>query len=143
MASDQLQIDIISPNGTLFNGIASMVIVPGDNGDMGILAGHADTIAALRPGVLWFYSSGKLAKRFFLSGGFADISGKKVVVLATAANDVATLDGKDIEKQIKDLENDLREELKSTKGETQQTLVHEKLAVARASLDAISNKLYS
>ena len=139
MASDQLQIDIISPNGTLFNGMASMVIVPGDNGDMGILAGHADTIAALRPGVLWFYSSGKLAKRFFLSGGFADISGKKVVVLATAANDVATLDGKDIEKQIKDLS----EELKATKDEIQQTVVHEKLAVARASLAAISNKLYS
>ena len=139
MASDQLQIDIISPNGTLFNGMASMVIVPGDNGDMGILAGHADTIAALRPGVLWFYSSGKLAKRFFLSGGFADISGKKVVVLATAANDVATLDGKDIEKQIKDLS----EELKATKDEIQQTMVHEKLAVARASLAAISNKLYS
>ncbi|MDI9313271.1 MAG: ATP synthase F1 subunit epsilon [Hydrotalea sp.] len=139
MASEQLQIDIIAPNGTLFNGMGDMVIVPGDNGDMGILAGHADTIAALRPGVLWFYTGGKLSKKFFLSGGFADISQKKVVILATAANDVATLDSKDIEKQIKDF----TDELKNTKDAAQQAIVNDKLAVARAALSAISEKLYS
>ena len=139
MAQEQLQVDIISPSGALFNGMGDMVIVPGDNGDMGILPGHADTIAALRPGVLWFYTGGKLTKKFFLSGGFADISNKKVVILATTAGDVAKLDGKEIEKQIKDL----GEFLKNNKDATSQAIANEKLTVARAALASLNEKIYS
>ncbi|MGI9461700.1 MAG: ATP synthase F1 subunit epsilon [Alphaproteobacteria bacterium] len=139
MASEQLQIDIIAPTGALFQGDGDMVIIPGDDGDLGILAGHIATIAALRAGVLWIYHGGKLTKKFFISGGFADIGDKKVAVLANSADNVDDLQSKDIEKHI----SQLSEELKHNKDESQQTIIEQKLQVARAALASLSEKMYS
>lgn len=142
MASEQLQIDIIAPRGTLFSGSGDMVIVPGDDGDMGILRGHIATIAALRPGLLWLYMGGKLAKKFFLTGGFADINDTKLVVLATAAEDIDKMDIKNVEKEIKELSD----QLKSEKNESQGLIIEQKLLVAKARLEAVElsrEKIYS
>jgi F-type H+-transporting ATPase subunit epsilon len=67
-----------------------MVTIPGSEGDMGVMAGHTPVITVLRPGVITV-SGGKEAQRFYVLGGFAEVTQTKLTVLAEeaiAANDL-------------------------------------------------------
>ena len=82
-----------------------MVIVPGKDGDLGVLPGHSKVMCSLRPGRVMVYGEGKnLLKSFFVSGGFAEINPEKCIVLAESVNEINTLEKSVIEKEIQDLE---------------------------------------
>ena len=79
-----LQFDLVSPERRLASVVASEVQIPGTDGDLTAMAGHAPTITTLRPGVLKVVSS-EGAKSFVVTGGFAEISATSVSVLAERA----------------------------------------------------------
>lgn len=82
--ADMLQFELVSPERRLASVQATEVQIPGAEGDMTALADHAPTITTLRPGVLRVVHAGG-ADEYVVSGGFAEISGETVSVLAERA----------------------------------------------------------
>jgi F-type H+-transporting ATPase subunit epsilon len=79
-----LQFDLVSPERRLASVQASEVQIPGADGDLTAMEGHAPTITSLRPGILKAVSS-EGTKAYVVTGGFAEISATGVSVLAERA----------------------------------------------------------
>ena len=126
-----ISFDLVSPENLIFNDEAGMIIVPGKDGDIGVLPGHSKVMSSLRPGRVMVYGENKnLLKVFFVSGGFAEINPEKCIVLAESVVELNTIDKSSIEKEIQDLEN---EDEKNSE---------EKLLVVKAKLEAFNSKFY-
>ncbi|HQT72975.1 MAG: ATP synthase F1 subunit epsilon [Acidiphilium sp. 37-67-22] len=85
-------LEIISPERLLLARPVSMVVIPGTEGDLGVLPGHSQMITSLRGGLIDLYEDEKLVDRFFVSGGFAQITEERCTVLADAIVKLAELD---------------------------------------------------
>ena len=79
-----VQFDLVSPERRLASVEASEVQIPGADGDMTAMEGHAPTITTLRPGVLRVVH-GSETDEYVVSGGFAEITATSVSVLAESA----------------------------------------------------------
>lgn len=101
------QFELVSPERILASEEASMVIVPGGEGEIGVLADHAPLLSSLRPGVVSVTSPAGDVRRIFVSGGFVDITGELCSVLAEEAVNVNDLDRASLEENLKNLEDDL------------------------------------
>lgn len=73
---------LVMPERELLATEADMVVVPGSEGDFGVLPGHAPLISTLRPGVLEVYQGNKVETRFLVGGGFAEVTPDRCTVLA-------------------------------------------------------------
>lgn len=82
--ADTVQFDLVSPERKLASLAAREVQIPGTDGDMTAMAGHAPTITTLRPGVLRVTHDGG-TDEYLVSGGFADIGAEAISVLAEEA----------------------------------------------------------
>ena len=80
--------ELITPSKNLIADFFVMVVVPGEEGDFGVLPNHSNLISQIRPGVLNIYKNNKVDKRFFLYSGFAEVSNNKLIVLSETAFDV-------------------------------------------------------
>ena len=127
-----ISFDLVSPENLIFNDKVGMIIVPGKDGDLGILPGHSKVISALRPGRVMIYGEDKnLLKSFFVSGGFAEINPEKCIVLAENVDELSSLEKSLVEKEIQQLES--QNEMKT----------NEQLLIAKAKLDAINFTFYN
>ncbi len=98
--------DLVSPEKLLFSGEVTQVDVPGEEGEFGILAGHAPYVATLKPGVLTIYSDGS-ERRIVVRGGFAEVGASGLTVLAEEATPVEELDAATVNQAIRDAEEDV------------------------------------
>lgn len=87
-----VQFDLVSPERRLASLQATEVQIPGGDGDLTAMEGHAATITTLRPGILKAISADKTLA-FAVTGGFAEITAKGVSVLAENAIPVDDLSG--------------------------------------------------
>lgn len=78
-------LSIITPEKTLFSGQAEMVVIPGELGEMGILAGHMPLISSLRDGDITITRAGGATETLHITGGVAEITPETCVVLAEGA----------------------------------------------------------
>lgn len=102
---DTLLVKIIVPKGELLNNVAKMVVVPGSEGELGVLPGHTPLISSLKSGELKIYQhDNKIESRFFVDGGIVEISGQEVLVLAEFAVNLSTATQEQTQKNISDLE---------------------------------------
>lgn len=83
--SETTQFELVSPEKLLLAQAAEMVVVPGSEGDFGALPRHTPMITGVRPGVIDVYENGKIAKRMFVAGGFAEVNETRITVLAEEA----------------------------------------------------------
>ena len=126
-----ISFDLVSPENLIFNDEVGMIIVPGKDGDFGVLPGHSKVMSSLRPGRVMVYGEDKnLLKAFFVSGGFAEVNPEKCIVLAESVDELHTLEKSVIEKEIQDLES---QDFEIAKG---------KLSIVRAKLDSLSSSFY-
>jgi F-type H+-transporting ATPase subunit epsilon len=102
-----LHFELVSPARLLFSGEVTSVTLPGTEGDMGILAGHAPVLSTLRPGVVVVTKEGGSTDRIFVRGGFAEVNNVGLTLLAETAIPLAELDAGAIAQQVKDAEEDL------------------------------------
>ena len=79
-----IQFDLVSPERSLASVAATEVQIPGSDGDMDAMPGHAPVITTLRPGVLRAVSADGV-KAYVVTGGFAEITGTSISVLAEQA----------------------------------------------------------
>ena len=98
--------ELVSPERLLFAGEVTQVDVPGEEGEFGVLAGHAPYIATLKPGLLTIHGDGA-PQRIVVRGGFAEVSPTGLTVLAEQATPAAEIDPAAIAQSIKDAEEDL------------------------------------
>ena len=126
-----ISFDLVSPESLIFNDQVGMIIVPGKDGDLGVLPGHSKVMSSLRPGRVMVYGEGKnLLKSFFVSGGFAEINPEKCIVLAESVDEINTLEKLAIEKEIQDLDGQETDKAK------------EKIIIAKEKIDALNSSFY-
>ena len=124
-------LDLVSPEQLVFNDKVSMIIVPGKDGDIGVLPGHSKLLSSLRPGRVMVYGEDKqLLKSFFVTGGFVEINPEKCIVLAEGVNEMSELDKSSIQQQIQELESGASDSAK------------EELAIAQSKIAALDSTYY-
>ncbi len=129
--------ELVSPERILVSEPAWQVVIPGEEGYFGVRAGHMSLIAAVRPGVVEITKTeGSAPERIFIAGGFADVTAKNCTILAEQAVNVNELNAAEIEKQI----GDLNEDIKMATDVTQKTMLHKKLQLATIKLLAAKGK---
>lgn len=102
----KIAFDLVSPERLLLSDDADMVTVPGTEGYMGVMAGHSPVVTTLRAGMIDVTRDGT-DTRFFIRGGFAEVSPAKITVLAEEAIPMTELDLAVLDQRIKDAEEDL------------------------------------
>tara|TARA_B100001123_G_C14774655_1_gene814087 strand:- start:134 stop:532 length:399 start_codon:yes stop_codon:yes gene_type:complete len=127
----KISFDLVSPENLIFSEEVGMIIIPGKDGDIGVLPGHSKLLSSLRPGRVMIYGEEKnLLKSFFVSGGFTEINPEKCIVLAESIDELSQLDKSLIEKEIQELE--------SQNNETANTLLN----IANAKVSALNATFY-
>jgi F-type H+-transporting ATPase subunit epsilon len=104
MAS-KISFDLVSPEKLLLSAQADMVTVPGTEGYMGVMAGHAPVVTTLRAGMIDVNADGR-DDRYFIRGGFAEIGPAKITVLAEEAVPMTELDLAVLDQRIQDAQED-------------------------------------
>jgi len=126
-----ISFDLVSPEQLLFNDEAGMIIVPGKDGDIGVLPRHSKVLSSLRPGRVMVYGESKdLLKSFFVAGGFVEINPEKCIVLAEGVNEMSDLDKDSIQQQVQELESSSSDSAK------------EKLTIAQSKIAALDSTHY-
>lgn len=88
--AQKLQFDLVSPERRLASVAVEAVQIPGADGDMTAMYDHAPLITTLRPGILRLEGAeGGVETAYFVTGGFADVAGPTVTVLAEQAMPVS------------------------------------------------------
>ncbi len=101
----RIAFDLISPEKLLLSVEADMVTVPGTEGYMGVMAGHSPLVSTLRAGMI-DVKVGSQDDRYFIRGGFAEISPAKITVLAEEAIPMTELDLAVLDQRIEDAQSD-------------------------------------
>ncbi|MGA9603977.1 MAG: F0F1 ATP synthase subunit epsilon [Methyloceanibacter sp.] len=105
---DPFKFELVSPERLLVSGNVEQVIVPGSEGEMTVLAHHAPLLTTLRPGLLDIgFPGGGEHQRYFVRGGFAEVSPAGLTVLAETAIDLIELDAARLAQAVKDAEEDV------------------------------------
>jgi F-type H+-transporting ATPase subunit epsilon len=87
-----IHVDIVSAEGQIFSGEASMVFVPGSQGELGIAPRHAPLLTTLKPGEVRVQIEGKEEQSFYVGGGSLEVQPNLVTVLADTAARARDLD---------------------------------------------------
>ena len=98
--AEKVEFELVSPARLLVSEKVEMVVVPGAEGDFGALPQHAPMITAVRPGVIDMYQDGKLSKRIFVAGGFAEVTEQRVTVLAEEAVTLSELNADSVAARL-------------------------------------------
>ena len=106
--ADKLHFALVSPERELFNGEVDHVVVPGSEGEFGVSPNHAPVMSVIKPGALKVINEGT-ERRIFVNGGFADVTPEGLSVLAEEAIDLADVDPAQLEQQLKNAQDDLRD----------------------------------
>ncbi len=105
MAAEKIAFDLVSPEKLLLSAKADMVTIPGTEGYMGVMAGHAATVTTLRAGMIDVQADGR-DDRYFIRGGFAEINASKITVLADEAIPMTEMDLAVLDQRISDAQED-------------------------------------
>ena len=83
-----LHFELVTPDRLVTSGEVYMVVVPGTEGESGIMAGHAPYMTTLKNGEIAVYkSAGAQPERIAVTGGFAEVSDKGLTILAESAGE--------------------------------------------------------
>lgn len=127
--------ELVSPEELLISEDVEMVLVPGSEGVFGVLARHTPLISSLRPGVVGICRQGRQPdERYFVAGGFAEVTGERCTVLAEHPIDVSTIDRAEVEQDLKNA----REDLADAKDDKERADAERRIAVSDAKLRALA-----
>lgn len=129
----KLQFELVAPSRLMLSVEADQVALPGAEGDMGILPGHAPLISALRPGVIEVEGAEAEESRFYVPGGFAEMANDRLTVLAEEATPMSDLDRGQLEQEIQNLKEDVAD----AKDDAARQRAEEKLAGVEQMLAAL------
>ncbi len=134
MSDDKVSFDLATPEALLASVAVDMVIVPGAEGDFGVLPGHAPFISTVRAGVIDVYDGDKIDQRIFVADGFAEVNEQGCIVLSSEAYPVDALDRGEVEERLKAAQD----ELADADNDDERIKAEAEIAVCEAMLVAIA-----
>ena len=99
---DKFKLEILTPNGEIFNDEAVSVVLPGKEGEFGVLAGHASLTTLLEAGVVDVEKEDKSVESIVIDWGVAQVSEEKVVILVEGAAAIRGTNEAEISKALED-----------------------------------------
>src|SRR5215510_11821295 len=104
---ERLEFELVTPERLIFSEMVEMVVVPGTEGNFGVLPGHAPLISTIRPGMIEIYERQSVTRRIFVVSGVAEVTAERCTVLADEAASPDTLDRAAIESELRIVEGNL------------------------------------
>ncbi len=98
--TEKVPFELVTPERVVFAEEADMIVVPGGDGDFGVLPGHAPLLSTVRPGTVEVYEGDRVTMRIFVSGGFAEVADGRCAVLADEAVPASEIDRADAEERL-------------------------------------------
>ena len=132
MAEGKVAFELVSPERLLLSEEVDMVVVPGEEGDFGVLVRHAPLISTLRPGVIKVHDGGSVTEQIFVAGGFAEVTPQRCTVLAEEAMPVGEIDRAKVEQRL----SDARDDLLDAKDAVEKAVAERQIKVAEEMLKA-------
>ena len=135
--ADLVHFELVSPERLLRSDDVYMVVVPGSEGDFGVLPGHAPLMSTIRPGAISVYatSMNDVPERIFVDGGFAEVSPAGLTILAESATPVGEID---VEAAAAGLA-EAREMLRTAGGDGDRAIAEKRIAGYEAMQAAVVN----
>lgn len=133
MADGKVEFELVSPARLLASKAVDMVVVPGGDGDFGVLPGHAPLLSNVRAGVILVYEGREIADRIFVAGGFAEVTRERCTVLAEEAMPVSEIDSGKTEQDLRDA----RDDVASAGSDHERNAANRRADIAQAKLDAV------
>lgn len=128
--SSKLHFRIVSPERLLFMDDIDMVIIPGSQGDFGVLSSHSPMVSTLRPGLVTIYNNGNIQERIYVADGFAHVTEAGCTILAEESIFLAEMGTEMLEETIQ-----------KAKQELENARTDEEKAALKRDLDYIYSKL--
>jgi len=145
---DRVQFELVTPERLMLSTEVEMVVVPGTEGNFGVLPGHSPLISTIRPGMIDIYQTrAAISERIFVVGGLAEVTPERCTVLAEEAILPGELDRGAIEAELQVIEGNLpslREQVGRAADADRDRLAAElrslerQQAIARAKLQALA-----
>jgi F-type H+-transporting ATPase subunit epsilon len=104
---EKLTVNLLTPDTVVLQKEAEMILVPGDDGEIGILPEHIALVTRLKPGVVKIYNAGKVEDKIFISGGFAKVHQNQLNILVESYNNIEDLNAELTQKEISHFEEEL------------------------------------
>ena len=104
---DRVQFELVTPERLLLSEMVEMVVVPGTEGNFGVLPGHAPLISSIRPGTIDVYEGQRVTRRVFIVSGIAEVTPECCTVLADQALPPDELDRGMIETELQTVQGNL------------------------------------
>jgi len=146
--AERVQFELVTPEELVLSTEVEMVVVPGTEGNFGVLPGHAPLISTIRPGIIDIYETRPtISDRIFVASGIAEVTSERCTVLAEEAMTPDSLDRAAIEAELQAIEGNLpslREQVGRAGGSDRDRLAAElrgleqQQAIARAKLEALA-----
>ncbi len=149
--ADRVQFELVSPERLILSEMVEMVVVPGTEGNFGVLPGHAPFISSIRPGTIDIYEGRTITQRFFVVGGIAEVTPERCTILADEAVAPETLDRVVLEAELQTIQGNLpslRDQATRASGTERERLLTElrqlerHQSVARAKLQALDERAH-
>ena len=95
-----VEVEIVSPEKLLLSRAVDMVVMPASEGDLAAMADHAPMITTLRGGVIALHEGGRVTDRFYVAGGFAELTPERCTILADQAVPVGELSKAEAQRRL-------------------------------------------
>ncbi|NQV57411.1 MAG: ATP synthase F1 subunit epsilon [Rhodospirillales bacterium] len=109
----KIAFDLVTPTELAVSEDADMVVVPGTEGDFGVLPGHTPFLTTLRAGIVDVHQAGVVDQSLFVEGGFAEATPERCTVLADQVRLLSDISADDARQRLAQAE----ESLGAAKGE--------------------------
>lgn len=106
----EFSLSVVAPDRSVVEDTVTSVVAPGTEGYFGVMAGHVPLIAALRPGILEYLDASNQRHFVYTGGGFAEVTGSRVTILADEAMRAQDIDVTDAEQRLEGARKSLRGE---------------------------------
>lgn len=99
---DTFKLEILTPNGEIYNGQALSVVLPGEEGEFGVLAGHASLTTLLTSGVVDVEKEDKTVESIVINWGVVQVDEEKVIILVEGAAAIRGANESEIAKSLEE-----------------------------------------
>ncbi len=132
------EFELVGPERKIIDGPMWQAVLPGSEGEFGVRLGHMALVSSLKPGVVSIWrSADETPHKYFISGGFADVSAENCTVLAEEAIALDTVTAESVEEEIKALSDQASlsdDPVKQAAAQTRLALAQEKLRAVQTAV---------
>ncbi len=132
--ADTVEFELVAPERLMMSAPVSMIVIPGAEGDFGVLPGHTPMISTIRTGVIDVYDGDNVDKRVFVSGGFAEVTDERCTVLADEAVSLDEADRETADQRLVAA----REALEDAEDDAARARAEREIEVSQALIEAIN-----